>query len=390
MIYPIGISVTFFLAALLMGEKRKSLPNTILMLWLLLIGVHLSTYYAFVSGGYLAFPYYLGFELPFPFLHGPFLYAYTCSLADPRASKMRYWPHALPALVCYAVLSDFLCLSSAEKVFVYQHDGVGYAHITEALNLGIVFSGVVYVALSLRKLRQYKRFIQARFSDIDSINLAWLRYLILGISVIWVFVILGMDAMIYACTTLFVLFIGYFGIRQVGILEKMPVFVAPIETDPEVLPTIALPKEMTAVPPAAETPILPEKEKYGKSGLREEQVVALHQQLKRLMQEEAIYTDPELTLLTVAQQMAIHPTYLSQVINSMEQQNFYDYINGYRVEAFKRMALLPENQRFTLLALAFECGFSSKTAFNRNFKKAAGTTPTAYLGSLHIQLGAGA
>lgn len=74
----------------------------------------------------------------------------------------------------------------------------------------------------------------------------------------------------------------------------------------------------------------------------------------------------------LARQLDIHPNYISQVINSVEQKNFYDFINEHRVEEFKQLVSLSENQHFTLLALAFECGFNSKTSFNRNFKKAMG------------------
>ena len=97
------------------------------------------------------------------------------------------------------------------------------------------------------------------------------------------------------------------------------------------------------------------------------------------MQEEKLYKNSELTLADLSQKLNVHPNVLSQVINSAEQKNFYDYINCQRIEEFKRIILLPENQKFTLLSLAFECGFNSKTAFNRNFKKATGISPSEYL-----------
>lgn len=87
-----------------------------------------------------------------------------------------------------------------------------------------------------------------------------------------------------------------------------------------------------------------------------------------------------------ARQLDIHPNYISQVINSVEQKNFYDFINEHRVEEFKQLVSLSENQHFTLLALAFECGFNSKTSFNRNFKKATGMTPSTYLEQRNIHL----
>ena len=97
------------------------------------------------------------------------------------------------------------------------------------------------------------------------------------------------------------------------------------------------------------------------------------------MQKEKLYKNSELTLADLSQKLNVHPNVLSQVINSAEQKNFYDYVNHLRVEEFKTIILLPENQKFTLLSIAFECGFNSKTAFNRNFKKATGFSPSEYL-----------
>ena len=97
------------------------------------------------------------------------------------------------------------------------------------------------------------------------------------------------------------------------------------------------------------------------------------------MLSERLYREPELTLAQLAACLDIHPNYLSQVINEREEVSFYDYVNGLRIEEFKRRAVLPENQKYTLLAVAFECGFNSKSAFNRCFKKATGLSPTEYV-----------
>lgn len=380
MIYLIGISVTFFLVILLIGEKNKSVSHYILTVWLVVIGVHLTAYYAFSSRAYVSFPYYLGFEIPLPFTHGPFLYLYTSSLTDPPGRRSKYWLHFIPFLASYLVLFPFLLLPPADKVYVYDHQGEGYSHITSVMSIGIMISGVTYVVLSLLKWRKYQKYIQDRFSDIEKINLVWLRYLILGISVIWVFVILGIDPLVYACATLFVLFIGYFGIKQVGILARTPVYAPSDEGDePEQEPV-----SDDAPPP--DDASLPEKYKYEKSGLKDEQIAALHRQLTAIMREKKAYKNPEITLSDLARQLDIHPNYISQVINSVEQKNFYDFINEHRVEEFKQLVSLSENQHFTLLALAFECGFNSKTSFNRNFKKATGMTPSTYLEQRNIHL----
>ncbi|MBJ7428273.1 MAG: AraC family transcriptional regulator [Bacteroidia bacterium] len=97
------------------------------------------------------------------------------------------------------------------------------------------------------------------------------------------------------------------------------------------------------------------------------------------MQSEKLFINPELTLNDLAAALNVLPNHLSQVINSKENKNFYDYINQLRVEEFIRLIALSENQKFTLLSLAYECGFNSKTSFNRNFKKVTDLTPSEYI-----------
>ena len=87
----------------------------------------------------------------------------------------------------------------------------------------------------------------------------------------------------------------------------------------------------------------------------------------------------ELTLTELAKALDVHPHYLSQAINTFEGKTFYDYVNTLRVEEFKRLVALPESKKYTLLALALDCGFNSKTSFNRNFKSVTGLAPSEYL-----------
>jgi AraC-like DNA-binding protein len=94
---------------------------------------------------------------------------------------------------------------------------------------------------------------------------------------------------------------------------------------------------------------------------------------------EKAYLNPELTLSELAAKLNTNTSVLSAVINSGFGKNFNDFVNQYRVEAFKRKAAAPDSKHLTLLAIAFDCGFNSKATFNRAFKKVTDLSPKAFL-----------
>jgi AraC-like DNA-binding protein len=87
----------------------------------------------------------------------------------------------------------------------------------------------------------------------------------------------------------------------------------------------------------------------------------------------------------LAKKIKIHPNYLSQVINEKQGKTFFEYINTLRVEEFKRLVALPESKQFTIMSLAYDCGFNSKSSFNKNFKKVTGQSPSEYLAAIGLQ-----
>jgi len=95
--------------------------------------------------------------------------------------------------------------------------------------------------------------------------------------------------------------------------------------------------------------------------------------------ENKPYLDPDLSLRDLANQIDIHPNHLSWILNQSIGLNFNEFINQYRIEAFKILALAPENEKLTIEGLAFESGFNSKTVFNTYFKRATGLTPKQYM-----------
>lgn len=108
----------------------------------------------------------------------------------------------------------------------------------------------------------------------------------------------------------------------------------------------------------------------------------LSDKIKVAMQEEKYYLDPDLTLITFAKQLNIHPNKVSAVLNNEFKKSFRDFVNSYRINEFKSRLETQNIENSTLLGLAYDAGFNSKASFNRIFKKEVGMTPNTYLKQL--------
>ncbi len=393
MFYLAGVSISFFLAILMTGKKEKSAADIILAFWLCFIGIHLLFYNSIISKQMLNYPSLLAINIPFPLLHGPFLFLYISALTQPKqVTIFLRLSHFVPFVCFIFLLIPFFILPVSEKKEIFANNGKGYEWYIRAASMAITFSGFAYTIASLFKLRSYKKVIENEFSNTELIDLNWLRYLVYGIAIIWLFVFIENDTLIFSAVVLFVSLLGYFGIRQMGIFtntrSRQEMMYSnpgnPLSVSPELqaLPII----ESFAEDNVEEAGSIPSKTKYERSGLSPEQAEIIYFNLLKFLTTDKTFTDPEITLGSLAQKLSIHPNHLSQVINTYEEQSFYDFINIKRIEEFKRIAVLPKNRNYTLVSLAYECGFNSKTSFNRNFKKFTGQSPSEYLLKANINL----
>ena len=125
----------------------------------------------------------------------------------------------------------------------------------------------------------------------------------------------------------------------------------------------------------------PEKEiikKYEKSGLKKAEADNYFLSLEKFMREEKPYLDPDLTISDLSNKLGIQRHYLTQTINERLQKNFFMYVNEYRVREAKRMMDDENCKDYTLLRIAYESGFNSKSGFNTIFKRLTGYTPSEY------------
>jgi len=126
------------------------------------------------------------------------------------------------------------------------------------------------------------------------------------------------------------------------------------------------------------------KAKYLKSGMSEEKLDAINEKLLHLMCMEKPFLDSDISLRSLSENLDESANHISQVINDKHGENFFNFINSYRIDEMTELMKIPSNSNLTLLALAYEAGFNSKTTFNTAFKKLKELTPRAYFKNINL------
>jgi AraC-like DNA-binding protein len=368
-IFLIAAFNAFFFLMLLSQKKSKSLHDRVLIVWLIYLGLSIGLY-AFSS--YELFRdntlLYTGIITLFT-LHGPFFYLYISSLTSERVKlKRKDFLHFVP----FPLFLGYLFISS---LFPEYASSIRIDHVSIhtqppwLFNFFLVMtalSGPVYFLMSIRLFRKLDLNISNNFSYSKDIDLDWLRKLIYIFGVVWtslmiiavihhLFHLFSIDFCLdglFLSLSAFIILIGYFGLRQ------REIFVHYLD------PLHSFENEV--------------KLKYAGSGLKEEDASHYLRILEKYMRDEKPYLDPQLTLPKLADDLNIPSNYLSQIINENLKQNFFDYINKFRVEEVKSNMADSKFEHYSLLGIAYESGFNSKSAFNRIFKKSTGLTPSAF------------
>jgi AraC-like DNA-binding protein len=315
-----------------------------------------------------------------PFLTGPFLYLYLRSFKE-EVTFRKSWPHFLPFAVFFAV-AYFNMKYFAEKypdTAVVPAEALQYP-VTVFANYIKFAHSLIYYFISYRTLRSYQRSILHLFSDTSRIDLHWASLLVHGFLVILGTGILMFSLMLrfpehfnmillsnLAVATPYIYIITYKGVMQPTIWQIQPgMNKETVQEEMQEAEVIELPK--TDV----------EKPKYQKTGLPANKIEEIITKVISEMELGKIYRAPELTLQQLADKLE-YPSYqVSQAINDGLKKNFYDLVNGYRVEEAKRLLMNPKSRNYTILSVGLDAGFNSKTTFNTVFKKFTGMTPSDY------------
>ncbi|MBN2091414.1 helix-turn-helix transcriptional regulator [candidate division KSB1 bacterium] len=374
-LFTIGIFLAFFLALLLATKKHRNLSDSLLAIWMFIIGIHLTSYYLYSLGYWERFPHLVGVTLPAPLLHGPMLFLYTLySLRNESKLRKIDYVHFAPTLLFYLYMCPFYFFYSVERKILVDKGLVDDFKVFSTVALiSFILSGLAYPIMSYLLVGKYKKLLDDNFSYDGRISLDWLKNSIYGIGMVYVSVAvisimregLGVkfpfnaDYIFFSIVIFFVFCIGFFGIRQHHLFSGNG-------NDKKAI--------LIQEKPAGD---------YQKSGLKPDVAHEVHRKLKKLMSDKKLYTNPQLTLSELAEHLDVSVNHLSQVINQYEKVNFHDFVNTYRIDEFIKNA--STNKNFNILAHAFDAGFNSKSSFNNVFKKRHGMTPSKYIDQLSQQ-----
>ncbi len=359
-----GASVGVFLTLVIIGKKKADRSvKVILALLLSFLSLAIISTIGYseenVSRAYILF----GPCGPCLLVIGPLVYFYIKALIDRNFTiKKSYIFHFMPFIV------NMLYSLSMSYIFRERFGEIAQNPDTIQYYISMGFVGLrlphltFYLISATVLLRNYRRSIVKSIPDAEQNKLGWLGFLIIAFSTLIVNNILCSfmhrlvsnfaEQYIYiynSWMTILLIFLGYKGLVQPDIFSSNG--------------TNGL------------------NEKYKNSPLTKELSEKYLKKLLDCMKDERPFTDSALTLSSLAERLSIPARYLSQIINENLDQNFLDFVNRYRVEEAKKQLISEENKNYTILGIAFDVGFNSKSTFNTVFKKYTSMSPSQYLRS---------
>lgn len=367
-IFFIGAFNALFFAILIL-QKKKALHDIIMICWLIYLGLYAGTYALLSETLFTGFHLLSASFISFLMLHGPFLYFYISSLTEQKFKfNQKKLIHFIPFVLfnVYLIISSFLPEVSERIRLDHIESEQGAPLLFNFFLVLTAMSGPVYFILAVKLFKKLDINIFNNFSTSENINLDWLRKLVYSFGAIWTVLIIFASIHhvfhlfswifctdgLFLSISFFIILIGYFGLKQKEIFIQYSEQNFEYITEP--------------------------KKKYAGLFLNEKEVEIYADKITLFMSTAKPYLDANLTLPQLAIMLKIPAHHLSRVINEKFGINFFDFINRHRIDEVKSKLDNPEFDNLSLLGIAFDCGFNTKSAFNRVFKKITGLTPTEY------------
>lgn len=310
------------------------------------------------------FPFSLWIPYSYLTLIGPLIFLYTKTLTNInfKISDLHF-RHFIPVIIEIGLQIIMIVQGILNESSFYN--GPFYFYIMPLVYLCAIVSIFYYLNLSIKAIDNHEKWVLRNFSNLKELTLAWLKRLIHYYRVLWTvwipfvatFLLFFKFQLIYPAVVLFLyllmLFLTYltYWIGVEGLRRDTLLFVRESEGH---------------------------KENKNYSGLTAMEIQQYSDRINQLMVKEKKYLNENLSLRELAAYLEADPNLISFVLNKHLNSNFHDFVNKFRVEEVKNKLNDPANKNLTLLGIAFESGFNSKTTFNRVFKQVTGLTPTEF------------
>ncbi len=359
----VGAIQSVFLFFVLLFKKNNRKANRYLSIIMALTAIDMLELYL-GARGYIepARPYQLSI-IPYSFMFGPSIYLYFALLTAriKTISKKHLF-----------IFAPFVIALTVNIILQFGFDSNHLPGYVIYLNLainggGLIFESLLY-ALSLYALQKYINRLKEYFSAIDAMKLSLFRGALVVLIMIVIFIFLpftreghvrqGYD-ILDVIAILFGLVLGF----------GMAFFAA---VQPEILNRVRL---IDKAVPQDEPASSPRYEKLRLPASKEENYV---KKLRNYMSENKPFLNEELTLQDLADEISLSTHHLSMILNIHFKQNFFNFINSYRVDEVKQKLSDPNYKNQNILTIALNAGFNSKSTFNTMFKKFTGKTPKEF------------
>ncbi|MCF2947566.1 helix-turn-helix domain-containing protein [Paraglaciecola aquimarina] len=376
-----------FAILLCFRSRINRLVNMHLAFILLAFSVEILQKFLLDTGYIFQFPYLVGINLPFDATVGIALYWYVRSITYPEKDNSPYdfLKHYSVLFVCIVLSIPYWSLDFESKLLMMETGAVPSewpAYISYSIGGQVLLKIVsfsAYLFLSIKMLLEHKNRIKDIFSYQEKITLMWLT------NMLWLFLfglLQGISILLffqeYEELTQIMGFMEYFSIIVIFYIGVMGLLQPEIYRQSEQVYITELKRALNN--PAAS---LPEEKnddniKYRKSALTDQDMQRIANKLNTLMQEQRTFLEPDLSMPQLAAHLTVSPNYLSQTLSSKFDSNFFDYINRLRIDYAKIQLLDPQLSKKSVVDIAIDSAFNSRSAFYTAFKKHVGMTPSEF------------
>lgn len=361
----LGIVQAVLFGAVLFYAKNNRNANRLLGAFAWVVAIWVSAAVMRSSGVYARFPHMSFVVDPFFFCALPILFLYVRAILSGQPVSRRDAWHFVPAACVALYLIPWYTQSAEAKLSgLMQEQHAGLSSWFYIKSIALLVQGLAYIAAIFWIVYRHNKTVDRPLRAARSWVFRNARFAIGFLVVFW---IAGMFRVLR--------FFGYFDQFQIQENLILPLMVT-------VLVYLVCYSALRH-PEALYGPADPAR-KYERSGLSPEAAKAGLERLTTYMSAQKPYLDGELTLQQLGSRVGLAPNHLSQVINDNWQMGFQEFLNSYRVKAAEEMLLDPAAGDFSILEIAHEAGFNSKSAFNAAFQRHRGMTPTEFRKSAGI------